>query len=127
MRHSNRSKTEHNRAKSKKKSNYSPEFKARVVMKLLSGQKTLNELADHYQIAPGTLSNWHKQFQERAANMFQRGTSNKEQELSERDQVIVVLQQNAGQLLIERDWFKKSDEKFYSDSTDRLRYVELKN
>lgn len=95
MRHANRSKTEYNRVMSKKKNNYSPEFKARVVMELLSGQKTLNELADQYQIAPATLSNWHKQFQERAAEVFQKGPSNKERELSERDQEIAVLQQKS--------------------------------
>jgi putative transposase len=122
MRHANRSKTEYNRVMSKKKNNYSPEFKARVVMELLSGQKTLNELADQYQIAPATLSNWHKQFQERAAEVFQKGPSNKERELRERDQEIAVLQQKVGQLLIERDWLKKkSDEIFGSDGPPQMR------
>ncbi len=122
MRHANRSKTEYNRVMSKKKNNYSPEFKARVVMELLSGQKTLNELADQYQIAPATLSNWHKQFQERAAEVFQKGPSNKERELSERDQEIAVLQQKVGQLLIERDWLKKkSDEIFGSGGPPQMR------
>lgn len=121
MRHANRSKTEYNRVMSKKKNNHSPEFKARVVMELLSGQKTLNELADQYQIAPATLSNWHKQFQERAAEVFQKGPSNKERELSERDQEIAVLQQKVGQLLIERDWLKKSDEIFGSGGPPQMR------
>lgn len=33
-----------------------------VVLELLSGQHTLNELAEKYQISPATLSSEHKQF-----------------------------------------------------------------
>ena len=51
---------------SKKKNIYSAEFKSKIVMELISGQHTLNELAEKYQIAPATLSNWNKQFQQRA-------------------------------------------------------------
>jgi len=47
----------------KKKNTYNPEFKSKVVLELLSGQYTLNELAEKYQISPATLSSWHKQFQ----------------------------------------------------------------
>ena len=50
-----------------KKNVYNPEFKSKVILELLSGQAALNELAEKYQIAPATLSNWNKQFQERAA------------------------------------------------------------
>lgn len=107
---------------SKKKNNYSPEFKVRVVMELLGGQKTLNELADQYQIAPATLSSWHKQFQQRATEVFQKGPSDNERKLGEKDQEIAVLQQKVGQLLIERDWLKKkSDEIFGSDGPHRTR------
>jgi putative transposase len=107
---------------SKKKNNYSAEFKAKVVIELITGQKTLNELAEQYQIAPATLSSWHKQFQERAADIFQRGTSDGERKLEEKEQEIAVLQQKVGQLLIERDWLKKkSDEVFGPDGPHRPR------
>lgn len=101
---------------SKKKNNYSAEFKSKVVLELLNGQKTLNELAEKYQIAPATLSSWHKQFQERAAEVFRKGPSSHELELGEKEKEIAVLQQKVGQLLIERDWLKKkSDELFGPD------------
>ncbi len=105
---------------SKTKKNYSPEFKAKVVIELITGQKTLNELAGQYQIAPATLSNWHKQFHEHAADVFQRGPSDKERILEDKEQEIAVLQQKVGQLLIERDWLKKkSDEIFGVDGPPR--------
>ena len=59
----------------KKKNTYNPEFKSKVVLELLSGQHTLNELAEKYQISPATLSSWHKQFQEHASEVFSRGAT----------------------------------------------------
>ena len=94
-----------------KKNSYKPEFKSKVVLELISGQHTLNQLAEKYQIAPATLSNWHKQFQERAAEIFQ-------------EQEIAVLQQKVGQLTIERDWLKKkSDEVFGPTGAHRTRFA----
>lgn len=107
----------------KRKNNYNPEFKSKVVLELLSGQHTLNELATKYQIAPATLSSWHKQFQEKAAEVFRRKPSNEERILEEKEQEITVLQQKVGQLTIERDWLKKkSDEIFGPDGSHRTRF-----
>jgi len=41
---------------SRQKKNYSTTFKAQVVLELLRGDKTLNELTEQSQIAPATLS-----------------------------------------------------------------------
>jgi transposase-like protein len=107
----------------KKKNTYSPEFKTKVVLELLGGQHTLNELAEKFQIAPATLSSWHKQFQERAADVFQRGPCDQEKILADKEQEIAILQQKVGQLTIERDWLKKkSDEIFGPDGPHRTRF-----
>lgn len=107
----------------KKKNTYNAEFKTKIVLELLTGQHTLNELAEKYQLAPSTLSGWHKQFQERAAEIFQRGASEQERILEEKEQEIAVLQQKIGQLIIERDWLKKkSDEIFGPDGPHRTRF-----
>lgn len=88
----------------RKRNTYSAEFKSKIVLELLSGQSTLNELAEKYQVAPATLSNWYKQFQERAAEIFQRGPSEQERILEEKEQDITLLQQKVGQLVLECDW-----------------------
>jgi transposase len=107
----------------RKRRNYSAEFKSNVVLELLSGQHTLNELAEKHQIAPATLSGWHKQFQERAAEIFQRGPSEQERILEEKEHEIALLQQKVGQLVLERDWLKrKSDGIFDSGGTSRTRF-----
>lgn len=108
---------------SKKKNIYSAEFKSKIVMELISGQHTLNELAEKYQIAPATLSNWNKQFQERAAVIFQHGPTDNDRQLVEKEQEIAILQQKVGQLSVECDWLKKkSDEIFGPDGPHRTRF-----
>jgi putative transposase len=109
-----------------KKNVYSPEFKSKVILELISGQNTLNELAAKYQIAPATLSNWNKQFQEHAADVFRREPADSEQQLEEKEQEISVLQQKVGQLTIERDWLKKNLTKSLAP-TDRIALVSPEN
>ena len=107
----------------KKRNVYAAEFKSKVVLELISGQRTLNELAEKYQGAPSTLSLWHKEFQERAVEIFQKGPSEHERILQEKEREIAALQQKVGQLVIERDWLKKkSDEIFGPQGAHRTRF-----
>jgi transposase-like protein len=107
----------------RKRNTYSAEFKAKVSLELLSGEHTLNELAEKYQVAPATLSSWHKQFQERAAEVFRQGPKEHDRLLGEKEKEIAVLQQKVGELLVERDWLKKkSDEIFGPNGPHRTRF-----
>ena len=107
MRHEKYNRSEYNEDMKRKRRNYSAEIKSNVVLELLSGQHTLNELAEKHQIAPATLSGWHKQLQARAAEKIQRGTSEQERILEEKEHALALLQQKVGQLVLERDWLKK--------------------
>lgn len=86
---------------SRQKKNYSAEFKAQVVLELLRGDTTLNELAERYQIAPATLSAWHRVFQERAQTVFQQGPTAQDKEITCQNVEIEALQKKVGQLTIE--------------------------
>ena len=112
MRHEKYDRTEYN-SEMKKKNTYNPEFKSKVVLELLSGQHTLNELAEKYQISPATLSGWHKQFQEHAADVFRRGATDGNREAEAKEREITVLQQKVGQLTIECDWLKKKYDEIF--------------
>ena len=103
----------------KTKKIYEPKFKAQIVMKLLSGDKTLNEVAAEHQIAPSTLVEWHKAVQKDLYLVFQKQPE-LEKEILHRDEQIATLERKVGQLTIERDWLeKKSDELFKSQGTHR--------
>ena len=93
----------YNSGMSRQKKNYSAEFKAQVVLELLGGDKPLNELAKGYQIAPATLSAWHRVFQERAQTVFQQGPTAQDKEITRQNAEIEALQKKVGQLTIECD------------------------
>jgi putative transposase len=48
---------------SRKRTTYSADFKAKLVLEVLEGEKTLNEIASQYEVVPKNLVNWKKQFQ----------------------------------------------------------------
>ena len=103
----------------KTKKIYEPKFKAQMVIKLLTGDKTLNEVAAEHQIAPSTLVEWHKAVQKDLYLIFQKQPE-LEKEIIQRDERIAILERKVGQLTIERDWLeKKSDELFKSQGTSR--------
>jgi putative transposase len=43
---------------STKRKTYSAEFKAKLVLEVLEGEQTLNEIASKYEILPKNLQNW---------------------------------------------------------------------
>lgn len=92
---------------SKIRRNYTPEFKAQVVLELLREEKTVNELAAEHQISPVLISRWKAEFMERAAEVFKKGPSDAEKQLVEKDEHIADLERKVGQLTVEVDWVKK--------------------
>ena len=47
---------------SKKRKVYSAEFKAKLVLEVLEGIDTVNQIASKYEVQPLNLRNWKKQF-----------------------------------------------------------------
>jgi transposase-like protein len=53
----------------RKRRNHSPEFKARVAIAALKGDKTLAELATQYDVHPNQITDWKMQLVERSAGL----------------------------------------------------------
>ena len=51
---------------SRKMKQYSTEFKTKIVLEVLQGDKTLNEIASEYNIIPKNIMNWKRLFLENA-------------------------------------------------------------
>ncbi|MFA6138498.1 MAG: transposase [Sulfurimonas sp.] len=49
---------------STKRKTYSAEFKAKLVLEVLEGEKTVNEIASTYEVMPVSLNNWKRLFLE---------------------------------------------------------------
>ena len=56
---------------SKQRRQFSAEFKTKVVLELLSGEQTLNQVASKYEVLPKSLQEWKKQFLENAELAFE--------------------------------------------------------
>jgi transposase len=55
---------------------FTSEFKAQVVLEVLTGVRSASEACQHYQLKPEMLSRWKAQFLERAATVFEREDQN---------------------------------------------------
>lgn len=82
---------------------YSPEFKARIVLELLTSQKSLAQASREYGIKDTVLSRWKQEFLARAPELFDRSQPGKSQE-AER---IAELERMVGRLTMQLDVAKK--------------------
>jgi transposase-like protein len=81
---------------------YTPEFKVRVVLELISGKKSLGEASRAYGIKDSVLSRWRQEFLERAPQVFQEDLHKDAQ-----TQQIAELEQVIGRLTVQLEMAKK--------------------
>lgn len=84
---------------------HSSEFKARVALEALKGQKTLNELASEFGVHPVQIAQWKRQLQDASAGIFESGAAGRRER--EQEQLVEQLYQEIGQLKVEVDWLQK--------------------
>ena len=84
------------------KRTFMPEFKAKVVLEILTEQKSLAQASREYGIKDSVLSRWKQEFIERAPQMFEQRTAS-----DGREQRIVELERMVGRLTMELDVAKK--------------------
>ena len=85
-----------------KRKQHSADFKARVAMAALSGEKTLAELSSEFGVHPTMISTWKQELTKRASELFARG--NKAPAVDDAQKVIDDLHRKIGQLQVERDF-----------------------
>ena len=88
-----------------KRVRHTSDFKAKVAIEAIKGQKTLNEILSLYGVHSNQIVRWEKQATDEISSLFSGPTTRKdrdEKELRSR------LYQEIGQLKVELDWLKKS-------------------
>ena len=63
---------------------YDKEFKAKVALEALKGEKTMQELAITYSVHPNMIALWKRQILENAAALFEKEGKNKATEEASR-------------------------------------------
>jgi transposase-like protein len=84
--------------------NFTAEFKTKVVLEAMKGQRTLHEIAQHYSIHPNLIVQWKKQALEYLPGAFSDRTARRQHDDEElKDE----LYRQIGQLKVELEWLKK--------------------
>jgi len=52
---------------------YSADWKAKIALEAIKGQRTIQQIASHYEIHPNLVTHWKKQLLEGAAEIFSNG------------------------------------------------------
>ena len=89
---------------------HSSQFKAKVALDMIKEIDTVSTISSKYSIHPTQASEWKKQAIDGITNQFM--SSNKTNELKEKDELIDELYKQVGQLKVELDWLKKKSEMF---------------
>ena len=88
---------------------HSGAFKANVALEAVKAERTLNELAGHFEIHPTQVVQWKQRLLAGASDLFTGGIDRdaaREAELRDR------LYQEIGQMKVELDWLKQKHELF---------------
>mgnify|MGYP001815100585 CR=1 FL=1 len=87
----------------RKRRQFSAEFKAKVVLELISGEKGLMEASREYEIKDSVLSRWKQEFLERAPQVFEQGKKH----IDPKDKEIEELERLVGRMAVQLDIAKK--------------------
>ena len=85
----------------KQRRNHGGEFKARVALAAIRGDKTLAEVAQQFEVHPHQVTEWKKRLLERAGEIFDGARSNDEPPVD-----VKVLHAKIGQLTLENDFLE---------------------
>lgn len=84
---------------------FTKDFKLKVILEALKEQQTMQQLSQKYELHANQISNWKRDFLEKAATILDVKTPSKEQKDQEKEKQ--ELYSKIGQLQMEVDFLKK--------------------
>lgn len=86
------------------KKTFTAEFKAKVAIEALKGNKTINELTSEFEVHASQIQNWKKLLLDGSKELFNGKKEKTEESVTqERDRLYAQV----GRLAVELDWLKK--------------------
>lgn len=83
---------------------YGKEFKARVALEAIKGEKTIAEISSEYEIHSNMVSKWKKHLKENMSHIFIR----KNEQDPDAEKKIENLYKEIGRMQVENTWLKKN-------------------
>ncbi len=83
---------------------HSAEFKAKVAVAAIRGDRTLSELASTFGVHPVQITQWKKQALAELPQVFAK---RRDREAADQEALQAALYQEIGQLKVELDWLKR--------------------
>ena len=92
-----------------KRKSYSADFKAKLVLEVLEGEKTVNEIASRYEVIPLSLKNWKKQFLANMSLAFDKSTVVKEykDEIEDLKKSKDMIAKKLGETIVEKEFLEE--------------------
>jgi transposase-like protein len=90
-----------------KRRNHSTQFKVKVALAAIKGDKTIAELASKYEVHATQITKWKKQLLEALPEVL---SQRRKRDQQHQDELIAQLYQQIGQLKVELDWLKKKSD-----------------
>lgn len=90
--------------KARHRRNFSADFKARVALEAIKGQRTVQQIASHYGVHPNQVTAWKRHAVVELPELF----ADRRARGNETDETLkAALYQQIGQLQVELEWLKK--------------------
>lgn len=87
-----------------KRKSFTNEFKAKVALEAIKGDRTVNEITSEFGVHPNQVNTWKKQLLQGADDVFTKGKSKSDKEVEKEKS---RLYEQIGKLQVEVDWLKK--------------------
>lgn len=88
---------------------YTPEFKAKVVIEVIQGAKSLNDIAAQNNLNPNMVCTWKAEFHQKASSVFE-DPQKTEKEASRKEEALEKetnrMLKKTGELILERDFLQ---------------------
>jgi transposase-like protein len=89
------------------RNSHSPEIKAKLVLEVLRGEETINEIASRNNVHPNLLIRWKTRVINCLPQVFENETARARKEKKESENEKDALYQQIGKLTTQIEWLKK--------------------